>query len=395
MKIYKLFFFSILMLLSTSLSFAQITGAQGVVKDATTGETLPSVQVYFTGTTIGSITDLDGNFQIENSQGLVTLSFQMMGYKTQIVNLKANRVTKDLNIELQPDVYGLQEIVVKPQRLSREERYRRKGNPAVELIRKVIAHKDAHRIESTECFKANSYEKLIMALDKFDVDFENSKFWSQFQFLEKYIDTAQFNTSPTITVSLRETLAEEYHQSHPQSDRKYVKAKRFQGVDDILDREGLASNIDAMFTKVNIFDNDIEIMLNRFVSPLSSALAVSYYHYYIMDTLDVEGDRCIDLAFAPVNPESFGFTGHLYILNDSTYALKKYSIVVPPYINMNFVSDLAIEQSFFQLPNGLWASEKTNTYVRFYIFKNMRQIYARNSLYCSETDRVFLRFRPR
>ena len=161
------------MLLSTSLSFAQITGAQGVVKDATTGETLPSVQVYFTGTTIGSITDLDGNFQIENSQGLVTLSFQMMGYKTQIVNLKANRVTKDLNIELQPDVYGLQEIVVKPQRLSREERYRRKGNPAVELIRKVIAHKDAHRIESTECFKANSYEKLIMALDKFDVDFES------------------------------------------------------------------------------------------------------------------------------------------------------------------------------------------------------------------------------
>ena len=360
---------------------AQTTGAEGVVKDATTGETLPSVQVYFTGTTIGTITDLDGNFQIENSQGLVTLSFQMMGYKTQIVNLKANRVTKDLNIELQPDVYGLKEIVVKPQRLSREERYRRKGNPAVELIRKVIAHKDAHRIESAECFKANSYEKLIMALDKFDVDFENSKFWSQFRFLEKYIDTAQFNTSPTITVSLRETLAEEYHQSHPQSDRKYVKAKRFQGVDDILDREGLASNIDAMFAKVNIFDNDIEIMLNRFVSPLSSALAVSYYHYYIMDTLDVEGDRCIDLAFAPVNPESFGFTGHLYILNDSTYALKKYSIVVPPHINMNFVSDLAIEQSFFQLPNGLWASEKTNTYVRFYIFKNMRQIYARNSLY--------------
>lgn len=46
---------------------AQTTGAEGVVKDATTGETLPSVQVYFTGTTIGSITDLDGNYSIENT----------------------------------------------------------------------------------------------------------------------------------------------------------------------------------------------------------------------------------------------------------------------------------------------------------------------------------------
>ena len=46
---------------------AQTTGAQGVVKDAQTGETLPSVQVYFMGTTIGTITDLDGNYSIENT----------------------------------------------------------------------------------------------------------------------------------------------------------------------------------------------------------------------------------------------------------------------------------------------------------------------------------------
>ncbi|MBQ8958541.1 MAG: carboxypeptidase-like regulatory domain-containing protein [Bacteroidales bacterium] len=372
----------LLFFIALPFSMAQAkTGASGVVVDAQTGETLPSVQVYFVGTTIGTITDLDGNFSIENTQGLVTLSFQMVGYKTQILSLKANKILTNQRIELQTDVYGLQEIVVKPQRLKREERYRRKGNPAVELVRKVIEHKNANRIESVECYTSKSYEKLIMALDRFDVDFDSSLFWHEFQFLEKYIDTSQFNTTPTLTVSLRETMARNDYQSHPMQERKYVIANRFQGIDAILDREGLATNIDAMFTKVNIFDNDIEIMLNRFVSPLSSTLAVSFYHYYIMDTLDVDGDRCIDLAFAPVNPESYGFTGHLYIMNDSTYALKKYSINVPPYINMNFVSDLAIEQSFKQLDNGLWVSDKTNTFVRFYLFKNMRQIYARHNLY--------------
>lgn len=364
-----------------SLMAQSKTGASGVVVDAKTRETLPSVQVYFMGTTIGTTTNLDGKFYIENTQGLVTLAFQAIGYKTQIVNLKANRMLKDKRIELEPDVYGLQEIVVKPQRLTREGRYRRKGNPAVELIRKVIDHKKANRIESVDCFRSNSYEKLIMALDRFDVDFDSSGFWNQFRFLEKYIDTSQFNTTPSLTVSLRETLAENDYQSHPHQERRHIVARRFQGVDDILDREGLAIYIDALFTKVNIFDNDIEILLNRFVSPLSSTLAVSFYHYYIMDTLDVDGVRCIDLAFAPVNPQSYGFTGHLYIMNDSTCALKKYSIKVPPHINMNFVNDLAIEQSFKQLENGLWASDKTNTYVRFYLFKNMRQIYARHNLY--------------
>lgn len=378
----KILFLGLLLLLSPISLLAQAkTGASGVVVDAQTGETLPSVQVYFMGTTIGTISNLDGEFYIENTQGLVTLAFQIIGYKTQIVNLKANKMLKDQRIKLEPDVYGLQEIVVKPQRLTREERYRRKGNPAVELIRKVIDHKNANRIVSVDCFRSNSYEKLIMALDRFDVDFDSSGFWNQFRFLEKYIDTSQFNTTPTLTVSLRETLAENDYQSHPHQERRHIVARRFQGVDDILDREGLATNIDAMFTKVNIFDNDIEIMLNRFVSPLSSTLAVSYYHYYIMDTIDVDGNRCIDLAFAPVNPQSYGFTGHLYIMNDSTYALKKYSIKVPPHINMNFISDMAIEQSFNNLPNELWASDKTNTYVRFYLFKNMRQIYAHHALY--------------
>lgn len=382
MQRFRFLLLHFLLFFCSALSLAQSkTGASGVVVDAQTGETLPSVQVYFLGTAIGTITNLDGNFSVDNTQGLTTLSFQMIGYKTQIVNLKINQMSSNMEVRLEADVYGLQEVVVKPQRLTREERYRRKGNPAVELVRKVIDHKEANRIESAECYTSKRYEKLIMALDRFNVNFDSSRFWHEFSFLEKYIDTSQFNTTPTLTVSLRETLAEDDYQSRPRVERRHVIAQRFQGVDDILDREGLATNIDAMFTKVNIFDNDIEIMLNRFVSPLSSTLAVSYYHYYIMDTLEVDGDRCIDLAFAPVNAESYGFTGHLYIMADSTYALKKYSINVPPHINMNFVSDLAIEQSFKQLENGLWASDKTNTYVRFYLFKNMRQIYARHNLY--------------
>lgn len=85
-----------------------------------------------------------------------------------------------------------------------------------------------------------------------------------------------------------------------------------QGIDyGVDDGVGITSNLEEIFKTVNIFDNNIPILLNRFVSPLSSTQAVNYYQYYIMDTLDVAGDSCIDLAFVPVNRQSYGFTGHL------------------------------------------------------------------------------------
>ena len=80
-----------------------------------------------------------------------------------------------------------------------------------------------------------------------------------------------------------------------------------QGIDKTLDDGGgITSNLEEIFKSINIFDNNIPILLNRFVSPLSSTLATTYYHYYIMDTLDVGGDKCVDLAFVPANSESYG-----------------------------------------------------------------------------------------
>ena len=111
-----------------------------------------------------------------------------------------------------------------------------------------------------------------------------------------------------------------------------------QGIDKTLDDGGgITSNLEEIFKSINIFDNNIPILLNRFVSPLSSTLATTYYHYYIMDTLDVGGDKCVDLAFVPANSESYGFTGRLYITLDGNYAVKKVLLNTPANINLNWV----------------------------------------------------------
>lgn len=149
-----------------------------------------------------------------------------------------------------------------------------------------------------------------------------------------------------------------------------------QGVDKILDREGLSTNIEAMFQSVDIFSDNMEILLNSFVSPLSSSLGTSFYKYYIMDTVQVAGRQCTELAFVPVNSESFGFTGYLYIDTDGSYSLRKYSLNIPSKINLNFVSNLSITQEYSEQSDGMLVPTRNDTYVNFFIFKNMRQIYA-------------------
>ena len=361
----------------------QRTSISGVVVDGDTGETLPFVQIYFLKSTtnkgmvpseIGTTTNLDGYFTLSNTEGYNTLNFQMLGYKTEMLTLRKGQNRKDVKIKMTPDVYGLQDIVVTPKNRKRD--YKRKGNPAVELIKNVIANKENHSVRTADQYTAQTYSRMSFALDNIKVNW-NKPFWKNFLFVQKYIDST--GVYPSVTISIREHISEEYFQRKPHREKKILQKKRIFGVEDLVSSGSFQENVNAIFKDVDINDNSMNLLFNRFVSPLSSTLAVTFYQYYIMDTIMVDGYPCIDLAFVPVNSESYGFTGHLYIVNDSTYRLKKYAINVPPDINLNFVSNYSVEHSYKQLENGLWAPDRTSTYAKFYVFNNKRGILARQT----------------
>ena len=359
------------------------TSISGVIVDGDTGETLPFVQVYFLKSTtnqgmipsdVGTTSDLDGNFSISNTAGYTTLNIQMIGYKTEMVTLRKGQNRKDVKIKLTPDVYGLQDIVVTPKHRKRE--YKRRGNPAVELIKNVIARKDSFCVQTADQYTAQSYSRMSFALDNIQINWEKP-FWRRYNFLQKYVDTT--GVYPNVTVSIREHINEEYYQRKPHREKKILQKKRIFGVEDLVSTGAFQENLNAIFKDVDINDNNMNLLFNRFVSPLSSTLAVTFYQYYIMDTIMVDGYPCIDLAFVPVNSESYGFTGHLYIVNDSTFRIKKYAINIPPDINLNFVSNFSIEHSYRQLENGLWAPDRTTTYAKFYVLNNKRGMLARQT----------------
>ena len=390
MQRFKLYILFLLLVVFASASAQEkITSLSGVVVDADTGEPLPFVQLYFIkptsegslNTQYGTTSDLDGNFSLSNPAGYTTVNFQMVGYKTEMYTLRQGQQRKNIKIKLKPDVYNLQDIVVTPRH--RKQEYRRKGNPAVELIKNVIAHKDSLTPRTREQYTASTYHRQSFALDNFAPNF-NKGFWKEVDFIRKYIDTT--GTNPALTLSIRENLGREFYQKKPHREKESIDKKRFFGLESLMSTQTMEKQLQAIFKDVDINQDNMNILFNRFVSPLSSTLAVAYYQYYIMDTILVDGVSCIDLAFVPVNSESYSFTGHLYIVNDSTYKIKKYAINIPPHINLNFVSDYSVAHEYKQLPDGLWVPDRTYTYCKFYLTDRKRTLLARQTKIYTDFD---------
>ena len=145
-----------------ALSFVSLhVSAQirGVVTDSVTNEPLMYVTVQYEGKGVGSVTNVDGEYEVETRRGWNELTFSSIGYVTQKIKFEPG--TRVINVKLAPDDVMLSEVVVKPRR----ERYSRKNNPAVDFMRKVIEHKKALKLEEKDYYQYQRYEKMKMSLN--------------------------------------------------------------------------------------------------------------------------------------------------------------------------------------------------------------------------------------
>lgn len=350
----------------------QVMPISGTVTDKNTGEALAFVQIAVPGTRSGTVSDINGRFDLSVAATDTVLQFRMVGYRSQTVLLKGHS-SRRLKVSMEPEVTTLQTVHVTAKK-GKRERYRRRNNPAVELVRHVIDHKGDNNILSSEKFSRKVFEKLNMCLDQFHPDFEKHLFWKHFPFVEKYIDQAEFDHAEILHFSIHERMSTQDYVFG--NMRTLVTANRADGVDVNLSQEGLNDDLDELFPAVDIFANEIALMSVRFVSPLSSLLATTFYQYYITDTVEVEGQRCIELSFVPASKGNFGFVGTMYIVDDSSYAVKRYAMRVPEAVDLNYVRDLNVQQNFEHDSLGHYRPTRMDIYGRFYVGKRLRQVYA-------------------
>lgn len=104
----KWILFSLMLLCSMGLE-AQTTLRGRVLDGATPGETLIGASVKVPGTSIGTVTDLDGNFSFQLPAGKTIIQVSMVGYKTQVVNVKGKTA---IEVTLEEDRQLMEEVVV-------------------------------------------------------------------------------------------------------------------------------------------------------------------------------------------------------------------------------------------------------------------------------------------
>lgn len=356
------------------LAVAQAQGVvvNGLVRDSLTGETLPYASVYFKGTVDGNVTDKNGKFSIHTPSQSRVVVVSMVGYKDKLVRLKEGRNQHTIKVRLAPVSMGLDEVVVKP----KKEKYSKKNNPAVDFVTEMIGKRNLSDPKNHDYFSFEHYEKMSYAFDDFtkerNAPLENTKF----AFLFDHVDTSSITGKPILVVSFKETLEDVYYRKDPEAEKRVVKAVRRDGIDELLPQESVQSILQEVFKEVNIFDDEVYLLSNRFVSPLSRR-GPSYYKYYLLDTVDVDGKAYVNLGFVPFNSESFGFTGILSVSLDSSKFVRMAKLNVPKDINLNFVQGMSIEQTFERMDDGSRLRVMDDVAVEFNIAEQTQGVFAR------------------
>ncbi|HEY4196048.1 MAG TPA: carboxypeptidase-like regulatory domain-containing protein, partial [Mucilaginibacter sp.] len=161
-SIYIKIFVLTLLVFSSAITFAQApaTRVTGVITDAKTKQTLPFVNVFAADSSVNVTADDEGKYVLQSQKPFHQIKVSYVGYKPMVLNVNAGQ-DQVLNIRMIPVAQQLGEVVI---RSGKKTRYRNKDNPAVELIRQVIAHKDQNRPESYDYVQYKEYDKMQFSL---------------------------------------------------------------------------------------------------------------------------------------------------------------------------------------------------------------------------------------
>ena len=346
----------VLLLLIFSLAIDAQT-IRGVVVDEETGDSIPHPGLQYKKGKVVVSGGSDGSFSIPRLNDEY-LTVSAVGYKTLQILIGPNTPAR-MRITLKPDTKRLKEVTVR----GKKGKYSRKNNPAVELMKRVIAAKKRNDLENHDYYRYDKYQKLTLAVNDItpaEVEKEKGK---NRQWLVNQIEFCPYNNKLILPLSVDETITQHIYRKDPKKEKTIVLGQRATGVNDLIQTgEMLNTVLKDVFTDVDLYDDQIRLLQYPFTSPIGKD-AIAFYRFYIVDTVYVDRDECYHLEFTPNNQQDFGFRGELWVLTDSTLHVKKCRLSLPRKSDVNFTDNLSVTQEFTKLPNGEWVLTTDDMYV--------------------------------
>ncbi|GIV42605.1 MAG: membrane protein [Vicingaceae bacterium] len=334
--------------------FEKVEGQQtvvfGKVIDKSTGEPLPFVNIYFKNSKIGTTSDMEGNYYIETYYATDSLVASFIGYIPQSKKVKKD-VRQQINFELEPGAIQMEEFVVKYT-----------GNPAEEILERVIENKPANNREKYETYQYEVYNKVEFDLNNIPQELKEKKIFKQISFIFDNIDSSE--KKPYLPIFISEAISQYYYRKNPKTQREYIKATKVSGIKN----ESINQFLGDMYQNVNIYDNYLNIFGKNFVSPVADG-GLRFYKYYLTDSSWIDGLWCYKIEFKPRYRMSPVFEGEMWI-HDTTYAVKSVKAYMNKNANINFINEFYVEQEYVFLEKKYWMLKKDRLIVDFQITSN-------------------------
>lgn len=320
------------------------------VIDAQTQDTIAYANATYRSLKIAISADQKGQFTIARHDGEL-LEITSVGYKPRKIKI-TEKTPNELLITLIATSKQLDGVVVKAKR---RHRYSRKDNPAVELMRRVIAAKQKTDLTNHDFYQYDKYQKVTMALNNITQAQLETGMFKNLPWLKEQVEMCPYNNKLILPISVDETVTQHIYRKSPKDEKDIIKGQSTKGISQLIQTgEAMNTIIKDLFKDIDLYDDQIELLQARFPSPIGST-AISFYHFYIDDTLKVGDDECIRLQFMPANQQDFGFRGELYVLNDGSLHVRKCDMQLPAGTGVNFVAAMKFKQEYSKLPNGQWA----------------------------------------
>lgn len=312
----------------------------GKVTDALTNEPVAFANVIYKNTTVGTITDFNGDYELRKA-GYDTLFVSFLGYEPKIIALTDTTVI--VNVQLFPSVFSLEEVVVRPGE-----------NPAHNLLRQVWKNNEKNNIERLRAYQYENYSRSTVFFRKFNYkdSVSNSRLFQK-EFEEHSVSTGD-EGFPALPGYISESVSDVYFLRFPKREFINIKSVNSKGL--AFDNTDFVSQLTSHQENFNFLNNSVSIIDKSFISPLSR-YGLLYYKYYLIDSMYVDNNYCYEIHVVPRREEDPVFKGTIWI-TDTTYSLKRISVEVGKKTDLNFIRRIKIQQDYC-LVDSAWFPVKT------------------------------------
>ncbi len=315
---------------------------KGVVLDAHSKDPIPFANVYLkSNPTKGTAADFDGLFELQLGSPPDTLAASALGYNVLVFPYNGK---EELKIELSSSSVNLVEVVV---RADGED-------PAYALMRKVVARKPQNDPLRKDYYSSEVYNKMQLDFINVTEEFKNMKLNRPFRFVFDHIDSLS-EDEPFLPMFITESLSDYHYQKDPRRHKEVIKAVKLIGD---YENESMGQLVGVAKQTLNPYDDWMDMVTKKFVSPVADNGA-AHYRFYLIDSALIDNKWCYQVQFFPKHKGVNAFNGDLWV-HDTTFAIKRIKLQLLEEGHLNHIEKLTLVHSFQMVGDSAWMPQRDN-----------------------------------